>query len=491
MRFCYYKLINDLCASLIEAAGYIFNSGDASLWPMCTEAVNTIEQTLSVNKDSVSSRNIFDICSKLKENIAIYQNGEDNGQEIISNITELVSECKNSISFRLRVLFVADLGGKWDSMDSVYYAFKNRDDCDVDVVIQPIFRQRTAPDGSTISEVICDDYLTPMGIKNIPYREYDMEKIAPDITFISQPYESVTVPMFWPENIAKVSRLVYLPYYMATFYDKEIASATYETFFKSTTERYAWKIPCQSEAMKKYYEETASNKGSNVIVTGIPKWDYPLKLNKKNTAMPQKWKKKCEGRTVFLWNTHFTSGSRSINLFNQGEELLHIIAKNKKAALIWRPHPMTETVIKVYTPEKIPQYKKILKFIADSDNIVIDKNPTYDCAFVWSDALITEVSSLADQYMLTGKPILYASTLNRVKIRNRYCASATLFDYSKVKWGCSLGDIEKFISSIQSGIDDNKDDRKYILDKYYPFADGNVGERFTEQLIEKFLEENT
>ena len=52
-----------------------------------------------------------------------------------------------------------------------------------------------------------------MGISHIPYFQYDISKELPDMAFISNPYESVTISKFWPENIAKFTRLVYLPYY--------------------------------------------------------------------------------------------------------------------------------------------------------------------------------------------------------------------------------------------------------------------------------------
>lgn len=230
-----------------------------------------------------------------------------------SLIDEFSVECKNNIEYKLKVLFVAELGGKWDSMDSVYHAFMKRDDCEVDVVIEPVFRQQTGADGITRREVICEDFLTPMGINNIPYQNYDIEKTAPDMTFISQPYESCTIPTFWPENISKVSRLVYLPYYCAITMKKE-GFVTFNAFKNMNVQKYSWKIACQSEQMKKYYVEYDSNRGENVLVTGLPKWDYVLQHNKDNTPCPNNWKKKINGRKVFLWNNHYTDKYQGINI---------------------------------------------------------------------------------------------------------------------------------------------------------------------------------
>ena len=488
MRFCYYKLVNDLCKSLVEAVSYILGSGDTSLWSVCTEAVTTIENTLSVNRDTVGSERLFSLCGEIKENVSLCETGNDKGQALIDGLTELIPLCRDELNYRLRVLFVADLGGKWDSMDSVYRAFKERGDCDIDVVIQPIFRQKTDPDGTTRREVICDDYLTPMGIKNIPYQEYDMEKIAPDMTFISQPYESVTIPMFWPENIAKVSRLVYLPYYNATTLDTKISPA-FESFFVSNTQKYSWKIACQSEIMKKYYEKYASEKGKNVIVTGLPKWDYPLKLNKSNTPCPEKWRKKIEGKKVFLWNTHFNPSTQGISILDQGIDFLRLFSENKSVALIWRPHPMMETVIKVYYPQKLSSYKKIIKFISDSNNLIIDKNSTYDCSFVWSDALISDDSSIVDLYLLLDKPIILTSSLNQIQTKNKYYTDDGLFDYLKLPWACSMNDIQKYINDVVNGNDISKENREILRNNYYSLADEKCGERVANYLINGILSE--
>lgn len=485
MRFCYYKLVNDLCKSLVEAVSYILGSGDTSLWSVCTEAVTTIENTLSVNRDSVGSERLFSLCSEIKENISLCEAGNDKGQALIDGLTELIPLCRDELNYRLRVLFVADLGGKWDSMDSVYRSFKERGDCDIDVVIQPIFRQKTDPDGSTRREVICDDYLTPMGIKNIPYQEYDMEKIAPDMTFISQPYESVTIPMFWPENIAKVSRLVYLPYFNAITMDSNISTA-YNSLLKMNVQKYSWKIACNSQKMFEYYEKYASEKGRNVVVSGLPKCDYPMKLNKKNTPCPHDWKKIIDGKKVFLWNSHFSPEYQGINILKDGIEFFKMISQIKDIALIWRPHPMTEVVIKVYYHDELHTYKRMMRIAAESKNIIIDKNSTYDCSFVWSDALITDYSSFADQYLLMDKPIIYTSTGNAINTKLKYNTEDGLFDFSKVQWAYSLPDIKNFINDICNENDKFSEARKYLLDNFYPLSDGNAGKRLTDELIKEF-----
>ena len=324
----------------------------------------------------------------------------------IEQMEILCEKCITEIDYKIKVLFFAELGGKWDSMASVYYSMKRRSDCIVDVVLQPVFRTHTLEDGTIKEEIVYNDYLTDMGISYIPYNEYDMKTELPDITFMSQPYESCTYPMFWPENISKYSRLVYLPYFTAINFNDY--TTAFNSFFNLNTQKYSWRIPCQSEKMKDYYKANASHRGKNVIVTGLPKWDYPMSLNKDNTPIPEAWYSKLNGKKVFLWNTHFslsTCGSQVLG--EKSAEFIKYFIKNPDIALIWRPHPMLETVIKTYySEEEWNYYVKLKRIVEKSSNIVIDTNDSYAASFVWSDALISDFSTLADQYIFMNKPVL-------------------------------------------------------------------------------------
>ncbi len=486
MRFEPYKLIVETATSICEAAAYIKSSKDISMFSICNETINALEDNIGNNKDSLKSNKISEIILKLSSKLK--ESSYDVIDEIILLADEFRSACINDIDYKIKVLIVAELGGKWDALASVYDALKKRDDCEVEVVIEPVYRAVRLPDGTVRNDVILEDFLTPMGIVNIPYNKYDISKSNPDITFYSQPYDGCTVPMFRTDNLARYSKLVYCPYFSADTLSKNLSSAQ-ESFFKLPSQQYSWKIACQSELMKKYYKIFASRKGENLIVSGIPKWDYPMKLNKENTPCPQNWIKKLEERKVFLWNSHFSSlnvSANAKNIFSYEKRMIDIFKGNKKAALIWRPHPMADTVLKVYSPEKYAAYQKLLKDAESCENIVVDKNSTYDAAFVWSDALISSYSSLFTQYIMTGKPYVIASSSENIK--EEYYTSDGLFDFSKINL-ISDNDVAQCVEDICNGKDDYEENRKYIRENFLKLADGNCGKRFVEQLLDDFYSE--
>jgi len=481
MRVSQYKIVNELCGSVLEAYRIIESTKNLALLGDCIDALTIIAESIEEENCPKMESTISDMVELLPDNAA---NG-NNMPRLVLLAEKLQKLAKKELKYRIRVLFVAELSSKWDSMESVYEAFKQRDDIDVDVVLEPIFRATKMPDDSVKSEIIYEDWLTPLGIENIPYTSYSIEKVQPDITFISQPYESVTVPMFWPENIAKYSRLVYLPYCMLK---KLTFGSSFESFFCSPVEKYAWKIIAQSPKMKEYYKQYGSRKGENVIDCGLPKWDYALNINQSNTACPETWKKKIDGKIVFLYNTHF---SRSIPSIKEMEEnnIFKFVSERDDVALIWRPHPMTETIKKVYSPEEYDNYLELKQFVENSKNIVLDTNITYRESFAWSDVLIDSNSSLQTQYILMKKPVVVMTNTNDKEILDRVYAAKKdgLYDYYTFNvYNGENNEHKAILDNITNKLDIDWDE---FFSLYYPNINDNIGIQVTERIIDSYISE--
>lgn len=489
MEITKYKRILELCKSIEEAVNYMNDYNCSDLVLECSHALKTIITVIGENISSLKTMIIFEDIKNFSLELSNLANNKVlEFKKLLYLYDKLFKSCKENIEYKIRVLFVAELGGKWDSMDSVYRAISSRKDCVVDVVLEPVYRTVKLDDGTVRQNIIYDDYLTGLGIQHIPFTEYSIEKVRPDITIISQPYETVTLEMFWPKYISQYSKLVYVPYYSSTTICEEIFDDRH-ILFNSDVESCSWRIACQSETMAEHYKNYASRKGKNLIVSGIPKWDYPFKLNKENTPCPEKWKKKLAGRKVFLWNTHFSDEHQGFGIFTEGIRFIKYFIENKNVALIWRPHPMLDTIIKVYKTEIYDVYRQLIDTINKSDNIVIDEYPTYDYSFVWSDALLSDYSSLIDQYIMTDKPYAMLSNKSLEETYEIFNTKDNLFDFSKVYFINSIENAVDFIEKICAGNDITYENRKYIREKYFSLSDGNVGDRFSEIIIDEFKKE--
>lgn len=484
LRFSIHKSMLEMCNTLKEAITYMYQSETTDLIDGCLDMLVSINSTLLENDVTEFDFNII-------TNISDEFNSQNvDLQKVYDLVFDLENEIKTNVKYKLKVLFVAEDSSKWDAMASVYENIAKRDDCEVQATIEPYFRATKMPDGTTKSEVVLEDHLSPLGIPTIYWQNYDFEKELPDITFFSQPYESCTSEKFWPMNMAKYTKLVYLPYYTARTINRNIGTATFHSFFKSDSERYCWKIIAQSEIMKKHYKSFASKKGENVIVTGLPKWDYPMQLTKEKVNCPENWKKKIDGRKVFLFNTHYTEPLSDPINFETWKKLIDVFLKNKKAALIWRPHPLTEMVIRVYKSAFWAEYKELKDKIEKSENIIYDDESSYEVSFAYSDALISVNSSLVVQFLLVNKPILLAYNTESIsEWKGKLATNDGLFDLTKFPFACELDDKKKFINDIIDEKDEWKEQRQELLDNYLALADGKCGERVVESIIAAFKEE--
>ena len=212
MRFSRYVQLDQVCCTLMEAVDYIQGHDDSDL---CRELLNNetqmfrdfytiLMQFQSDWKNTKTKELLDEIICKWQDPLP---------DTIKERLEELRISLKEDIVIQIRAVFFAELGGKWDSMESVYSYMCQDPRFDPVVVLTPIFRAIKV-DGETKSEIVYDDYLTPMGIPFYNYRDYSIEQDCPELAFTSQPYESVTLPEYWAQNIAQYTRLVYLPYFI-------------------------------------------------------------------------------------------------------------------------------------------------------------------------------------------------------------------------------------------------------------------------------------
>lgn len=373
----------------------------------------------------------------------------------------------------VRAVFFAELGEKWDAMQSVYEFMRRDPRFDPVVVRTPVFRA-VQRNGKQEQETIYRDFLTPMGIPSLGYDAYDIAADRPDLAFISQPYEGCTLPQFWPENLAKHTRLIYLPYYLpytVAGHDDITAMA------QMPVHRFAWKVACSGKKHNAFYCRHAENKGANALVTGLPKTDPIVTARQKPLSLPDGWEV-LQSKTVFLWNSWYDLVKSSLRYF---DTLLEWFNAHKDCALIWRPHPMCDTVTKLYYPDQYPVWQEMLRRAEAAENVLVDKEVSFLAAFTTSHAMISDTSSMLPQYLLLDKPTLW--TKSRL----------TGEEFIDCRWMEQAGraeDILAFLERVRDHEDRNAALRTAICKRDLPLADGHCGERLCEAIWNALQEES-
>lgn len=451
----------------------------------CAEGLVSIKEALIMNqKNSLEETDLalgkINEIADCIENNKEYSNKLDELLELVKKIDEY---CKTKIKYKFRIVFFAELGSKWDSMDSVYWAYKNREDCDVEVVLAPIYRAIKLPNGEVRSDVIYRDYLTDIGIQHILFKDYDIKKDMPDIVFTSQPYESVTPEQFWAENIVPYTRLVYLPYFTSGgIVDDEQKYVQCQM----PIHKLAWRVVCQSEKAKEIYSRYFVDSGKKLVSMGLPKWDYVVNMQDRNIEMPKEWEK-LKGKKIILKNFHYAYDLEEM-IIGRHNDIKRIEGSN--LAYLYRFHPMMETMFKVYRPDLLSKWQELKEMIENSNNLAIDNNIFYDAAFKFSDALFTAPTSLIFQYLLTKKPVMvyfwncveYQKEIERmednfINLTELY----TIEGYEQHNF---------FSQCILNNDDYEYESRMKFIDKYMPNADGRIGEKISKVLIKQLVEED-
>ena len=470
MRYSMLVYIGKMSSTLLEAARYLRTApADGMRAELLENGRRMLAQIREVLEQERSCLHSDTSLSRLAEMEPLW---DACGEGLEERLEQFTRELPGQVPCQVRAVFFAELGEKWDAMASVYDYMRDDPRFDPVVVRTPVGRVVNR-DGKREQEILYKDFLTPMGIPSLGYDEYDIDTDCPELAFISQPYESCTMQRFWPEEIAKHTRFVYLPYYVPDL----VSPDTPQVLCELPVYRCAWKVCGFSERHYRYYSRHAANGGGNMITTGIPKLDPAFRLRDTAAEIPESWVMKVKGRTTFLWNTWYDYQHSSLPYFGKIAEWLH---DHKECAVIWRPHPMTDTVTRLYYPAET--YRILQENIAAAKtipNMVYDEEASYSAAFCCSDAQISDYSSSMFQYLLLDKPVLWTLGPDDTFRREN---PEFFIDWRWMEEARQAEDVLSFMERVRQGTDRKADIRKTVLARDLALADGRCGERCVEAL---------
>lgn len=225
------------------------------------------------------------------------------------------------------------------------------------------------------------------------------------------------------------------------------------------------------------------------IITGYSRTDYFFKKNIEVQKKIQQCWQFFQYSKVVLWmptfkqsnidtlSENYIHNETGLSLFNHMNDLKRFSAflKNKNILLVLKLHP--------YQAE-LPVFQK------HYDNILVLHNKDLEAenlqlyqVIPYSDALITDYSSIATDYLLLEKPIIF--TLDDYE---KYAASRGAFfpenakDYMKGYHVYNVDDLEKALSDIVINKDIYKNEREKIFSEYHTYKDGNSARRILDAI---------
>ena len=328
--------------------------------------------------------------------------------EFIREAEEVLVYVESTKFDKIKVLFLPYKSSMWDSMESIYLAAKDNEDCQVDVMPIPYFNI----DGNR--DVISMEYegeLFPKELQIIDYKLYYIEDECPDVIFIHNPYDHYNFvtqihPDYYSENLKKYTKhLCYTPY------DIAIEETFNEDLCTMPGVQNAWRVFVQSETLKERY--TKYNKEEKVVCLGSPKIDSIVNGDQYRERIPEEWFEKINGRQVFMLNTHLSrvikADALDLEFF---KKLINYMKKNRDIAVIWRPHPLIFQTIKSMNPMVLEAFEKLVEEFKILPNAIYDDTADMHMAIEISDAYFGDGGSLHTLYGATGKPIYWCGGAN-------------------------------------------------------------------------------
>ncbi len=405
MRTHIKQKILEICDTIFLIHNEIIKIGDLtqqiSYLGMAEEVATAILHTLENEPDDYKAQEelLHQYCTALYE-ISKKEEIVFDDIQTVHTLFELFFEFVDDLSPVLEVVFFPYQYMLWDSLESIYTAFKKQDNCRVSIVPIP-YSEYQAKDDSW-KACYTGTQFTEYDI--VHYLDYDIEKMTPDIAFIHNPYDefnSITRvdETYYSYNLKKhVSTLVYVAYAMRST-ELQLQKLNFSAHHHCDYLIYQSKQHKENFKLTEFYDK--------VLPFGSPKIDSCVVACKNHGVLPPIWKEALEGKKIIQLSLTLTALlKKREGLFQKYQEIFKQASEVGGIAFIFRPHPLLKTVISASLPELTSSYKEMMSQFQKLNIGVYDDSQPIENDIALCDAYMDnrQKSSVMDLVAVVGKP---------------------------------------------------------------------------------------
>lgn len=486
--------IRDIFDTAVEAVYCAVQSQDSTYLAVAAEGLSAVSEYMknipgcageTGEIDEILVKEVYEM-QKLET-----KKGREEAAERICAGIRRKKDCILRKRCRYKAVFMPYKASMWTSLESIWLAAEKDPDCDAVVMPLPYY---DIGDARKVKEIYEGDRFP----KNVPITEYSAFDLAgqePEMGFIHNPYDDKNNltwvhPRYFSGELKKHIRcLVYSPYF--TIAAHTLGDSDYKYVEPGIFN--ADKIAVQSEQVSRIFQSYGHRK-DKMIVHGSPKMDAVVTMRGEDYIIPEEWKEKLHGG-VFLLNTHLAylpnafayAGSMKNYATRYLTELLDFFADNDECSLIWRPHPLSKAVLEGKAPECLEFVREAEDRIRHSRNCVMDQSDDYRMAFWRSDALISTYSSLINEYMATGKPVMIFQTRQGPDAAARAPVKRNL---NYFRFGAGGMGFPDFVHMVMEGKDPGREERMEMMRQSFLNLDGSAGEKIYREVVKFIIGEN-
>jgi hypothetical protein len=382
--------------------------------------------------------------------------------------------------WRPLVVAVVQVQSYWPALASICEALEGADDVQLEVVAleseHDARAQRT------------DEFVRAAG-----YRPRDPAWFAAQLAdrsgplalvLLDHPYDAMRPDALRSTAIADAGvRLVYSPYTnnnLGGGTDVPGAHHDVRMQYDLPLHRLAWRIYVRSAAQAQLHASHCAAGGDNVRVSGMPKLDRLVRASRTPPgAGSSPVLEKAAGRPVVLWNPHFSFGPGGWSTFDRYvDDMVAWFEAHDDVVLLLRPHFRIWRDLRLQNGGQPHIVERRVRAAARRrDNILLDEDPDYLPAFLASDAMVSDLSSLITEYVPLGRPVLYLHRDDGPGV-NEDAAYFFKLDVA-VRWE----HVVSFLAQIRLRADGGAGRRECLLRDHFGALDGRVGERIAADLV--------
>lgn len=322
--------------------------------------------------------------------------------------------CEELPDGKWEIVFLPYKASMWDSLESVWEAAAQDEQCDVYVVPIPYFDKN--PDG-TLGQMHYEGDCYPKNVPVTAWRTYNFAKRRPDIVYIHNPYDQYNYvtsvhPNFYAAELKQYTdMLVYIPYFVST--DHHVG----EHFCTLPGVFYADRVIVEDDEIRNIYRKNCGGvfgkTEDKFLALGSPKFDKVISTKREDVSVPLEWKpflyrEDGSRKKVVFYNTTVDALLKNGEYVEKIKSVLGIFYEYRdEVTLLWRPHPLNLATMRAMRPKNLMEYQKTVEEYKAAGYGIYDDTSDLHRAIALSDIYYGDWSSVVSLYEKTGKPVYY------------------------------------------------------------------------------------
>ncbi len=389
----------------------------------------------------------------------------------------------NKKSGKINVVFIVQYIPAWNKSEPVYNAMLNdTEHFNVHILCVPMGVHGNKLDNPDDMSNDIYDYFISHGYSNVinalinKNDWFDLKSINPDYVFYPRPYNVYMPIPYTTRNVSNYAKICTIMYGMDLTDD--IMKITHNHDFFRDVYIYFAQSSYDYEYYKNNHKKLIDKKLKRVFHVGYPVFEDIIKRKNEQGDCWNFSKNKFRIIWTPRWTTDPLAGGT--NFFTYKEYFRKKALNNKESIdFIFRPHPLAfENFVNNgdMTIDEVNEYKEFCK---DCINVSLDESKEYISTIWNSDLLVTDISGMITEYMITGKPIIYCASNMKMKLQEvgKDITSACYIVNNETE-------LDEIIEKLKNGIDSLSEERKRVLNKQFGTDLECIGDRIANVILE-------